>query len=95
MCFEMACLQAQLGREDDAAKLLTRCFESTPPSLLEATKDRARKREDLAGLATSSEHEGVWLTASKVKESSCSSGASCGACPSAKTCGSGAKKSGK
>ncbi|MHC4774633.1 MAG: tetratricopeptide repeat protein [Planctomycetota bacterium] len=95
MCFDMACLQALLGQRNGAAKMLTRCFESTPPSLLEATKDRARQREDLNGLATSTEHEGVWLTASRVKESSCSGGTSCGACPSAKTCKPGHPKGGK
>jgi tetratricopeptide (TPR) repeat protein len=88
---DMACLCALLGEKDEAAKNLTLCFEHTPPSLLDAAKDRARAREDLNGLATSAEYEKVWLTASKIKESTCSGGASCGSCPSAATCTSGDK----
>jgi thioredoxin-like negative regulator of GroEL len=95
LCFDMARLQSLLGRDEAAAKLLTLAFEATPPSLLEATKERTRNRADLVALAASSEYEHVWLTASKVKESSCSTGTSCGACPSARTCGAGQKKSGK
>jgi tetratricopeptide (TPR) repeat protein len=88
---DMACLCALLGETDDAAKNLRLCFEHTPPSLLDAAKDRARAREDLNGLANSAEYEKVWLTASKIKESDCSGGTSCGACPSAATCTSGDK----
>ena len=91
MYHDMACLHALLDDRDAAAKMLTLCFQNTPPSLLDAKKDRARQRGDLNGLAASAEYEKVWLTASTVKESTCSGGASCGSCPSAATCTSGDK----
>ena len=89
LCFDLACLHALLGDTAEAGDLLACSFQNTPPSRLDAFKTYARQRADLAGLVSSAESEEVFKTASTVKESSCSGGTSCGACPSRTTCGSG------
>jgi tetratricopeptide (TPR) repeat protein len=79
--FELACLRAQVGETDGALTALTRSFESTPPSSLENRKVDARSCEDLAGLAQTPGFAAALKTESKVKESGCSGGTSCGKCP--------------
>lgn len=88
LIFHMACLRALTDDLPGAADLLTLCFESIPPSQLEAAKAYAKGRRDLAALTASPDYAKVWLTASKIAESSCSGGTSCGSCPSKGSCGS-------
>ncbi len=87
LLFDLARLHALVGNRDRATGLLIRCFESTPPSRLEALRDQAKRCKDLGVLATSvAEFDAVMKTQSKVKESACSTGASCGKCPSRSSC---------
>jgi tetratricopeptide (TPR) repeat protein len=79
--FELACLHARVGENDGALTALTRSFELTPPSSLENRKADAKSCEDLAALAQTPEFAAALKTESKVKESGCSGGASCGKCP--------------
>ncbi|UCF33401.1 MAG: hypothetical protein JSV78_13815 [Phycisphaerales bacterium] len=79
--FELACLHARVGENDGALTAMTRSFELTPPSDLEDRKADARSCEDLAGLAQTPEFAAALKTESKVKESGCSGGTSCGKCP--------------
>ena len=87
-CFNAARLQALIGRSKDALAALTRSFELTPPSRLEAAKAVAKASPDFAALAAGPEFAQALETSSKVKESSCSSGKSCGSCPSKGGCSS-------
>lgn len=88
LLFDLARLHALVGNRDKATGLLIRCFESTPPSRLEAFKGYAKECKDLGVLAASAaEFDAVMKTKSKVKESACSTGASCGKCPSRSSCG--------
>jgi tetratricopeptide (TPR) repeat protein len=98
MLFDMARLHTLMGNPDEAAVALTKCFESTPPSRLDAFKAYAKEYKDLHGLVTHASFAKVLETKSKVKESKCSGGKSCGKCPSKGGCASkkaGAKQTGK
>ncbi|MCP4594006.1 MAG: hypothetical protein GY842_25010 [bacterium] len=86
--YDLARLRALTGDQSDALKLLVRCFENTLPSRLNAFKDHVRKSKDLGTLVASADFAKVLETKSKVKESSCSSGSSCGKCPSRSKCSS-------
>ena len=93
MVYDLARLRALVGDKVGALALLTRCFESTPPSRLVAFKEYAKRSPDLSTLVASAEFAQVLETKSKVAESSCSSGTSCGKCPSRTSCGSASSKS--
>jgi tetratricopeptide (TPR) repeat protein len=86
--FDLARLCALAGDQAKAAELLTRCFELTPPSRLEAFKAYAREHKDLRSLAATERFAKVLKTASKVPESKCSTGTSCGKCPMSGGCAS-------
>lgn len=86
LLFDLACLNALVGENAKALALLTRCFESTQPSRLEAFKSYARGDKDLAALTALPEFSQVMATASKIKESDCSGGTSCAKCPSRDKC---------
>jgi hypothetical protein len=88
LLLERACLDSLLGEPTRAAVYLVRSFELTPPSRLDKRKAYAKGRADLAALWESPAAEMVWKTESKVAESSCSSGSSCGKCPKRSACGS-------
>ncbi len=81
-------LLAGTGDHAGAVKLLKQAFETTTPSLLGQTRDRVKTCSDFAALGTNSAFTQVMDTASKMSESSCSKGPSCGACPSRTACGS-------
>lgn len=93
--YNTACLHALIGDSDSAMTLLTRCFENTPPSRLDNIKERAKTDEDLTTLVASADFADVLETKSKVKESSCSGGTSCGGCPSRSKCASAKSKTDK
>ncbi len=85
--FDAARLKALLGDNPAAITLLVKCFESTPPSRLDAMKTLAKESPDLKGISAGPEFATALATASKVKESECSGGSSCGSCPSRASCG--------
>ena len=94
--FDLARLYALAGDQAKAAEVLTRCFELTPPSRLEAFKAYAKGCKDLRGLAATERFAEVLKTASKVPESKCSSGKDCGKCPMKGGCaGKGGKAEGE
>jgi len=80
-------LYAQLGNQERVVAHLTHLFETTLPSRLEELKTRVRACPDFRSLAGEPSFAQVLATKSKVEESSCSSGASCGGCPRASRCG--------
>lgn len=85
--YDLARLQTLLGNKPSALAALTRTFELTPPSQLDALKARIGKCADFAAVAASTEFAQVLKTESKIAESKCSSGTSCGKCPSRSKCG--------
>lgn len=91
--FDVARLRALIGDASGALALLARSFESTPPSRLDAFKDYAKKAPDLSAVVARADFAKVLETASKVPESSCSGGTSCGKCPSQSSCSSKSSKS--
>ncbi|MCP4248784.1 MAG: hypothetical protein GY778_17205 [bacterium] len=92
LCFDLARLYALLGDTSQAAGLLTRAFELTPPSRLASFKDYAKKSNDFDGLMAAAEITKALDTASKVKESKCSTGTDCGKCPSKTKCSTASAK---
>ncbi|HOA74047.1 MAG TPA: hypothetical protein PL151_21180 [Phycisphaerae bacterium] len=88
LLYNYACLQARIGDKAGAGATLTRCFEQIPPSRLAATKEIARQDPDLAALAGTPELAAALKTESKVKESGCSGGSSCGSCAKKGSCSS-------
>jgi tetratricopeptide (TPR) repeat protein len=88
LLFDCARLRALLGDQRAAIGLLVRCFQSTAPSRLPRVKDAARESPDLAALAEGDAFAAALTTESRVKESGCSSGSSCGKCPHRAKCGS-------
>jgi tetratricopeptide (TPR) repeat protein len=89
--YDLARLHSLIGDADAATRLLGTCFERTPPSRLAASKDRARIDKDLSAAVASAGFAKVLDTKSKVKESGCSGGTTCGSCPSKAKCGSSTK----
>lgn len=79
--YEIARLRALVGISKGALDALARSFELTPPSQLDAAKADARTCRDLKALIRGPEFSKVLFTRSKIKESGCSSGTSCGKCP--------------
>ena len=85
--YDLARLQTLLGDKASALAALTRTFELTPPSQLDALKARIGKCADFAAVAGGAEFAQVLKTESKIAESKCSSGSSCGKCPNRSKCG--------
>ncbi len=85
--YDVARVYALTGDTDNAAQMLVRCFERTRPSLLDGYKKYARSDKDLSALVARADFDKVMATKSKVKESGCSGGTSCGKCPSRSKCG--------
>ena len=79
-------LQAATGQTDRAAQLLTRSFQSTPPSRLPLVKQRVRSMADFSELDENDALARAMKTVSKVSESSCSGGSKCATCPSRGGC---------
>ncbi len=92
LLYNAACLKSLAGDLKGAQSLLTKSFESTPPSRLDGMKTAAREDKDLAATVASAGFADVVKTASKVKESKCSGGSSCGSCPSKGKCSVGGDK---
>jgi hypothetical protein len=88
-------LLAGIGATDGALDALRRAFEATPPNMLADVKSNVREQRDFTVLAASAGFTQVLATESKVKQSSCSGGTSCGACPSRGSCGATGGDTGK
>ncbi len=84
--YERACLYSLLGQQDAAAKMLVTAFETMLPSRLDDFKKHVRESGDLAAFFNTTMVAKVMATESKVAESKCSSGSSCGKCPSRGGC---------
>ena len=93
LLYDSARLQSLLGDSTQALALLRLCFESTPPSRLAAVKQSVKAGRDFDSLKGAKDFGAVLQTASKVSESACSGGTSCGSCPNRASCGSGETKS--
>jgi hypothetical protein len=87
LLYDLARLQCLIGRSNDSLVTLAHCFESTPPSELERVKIRARACGDFSTMASKAAFASVLETQSKVAQSSCSGGASCGSCSMKGSCG--------
>ncbi|UCE58690.1 MAG: tetratricopeptide repeat protein [Phycisphaerales bacterium] len=84
--FALARLQALIGDSEGAVEALRKSFELTSPSRLDSLKDEARQCPDFGALASIPAFAEALETGSKVKESGCSKGTSCGGCPHRSTC---------
>ena len=84
--YAVARLYAATGDAPKAMAAMKSCFESLPPSKLDALKSHARTCPDFTALAGGSEFDAVMATVSKVPESKCSGGSSCGSCPMSSQC---------
>jgi Flp pilus assembly protein TadD len=84
---ELARLHALLGDEEAATAELALAMQWTPPSQLEAVRKTVKTHPDFSGLVATETFTVALETESKVSESSCSGGTSCGSCPSRSTCG--------
>jgi hypothetical protein len=94
LCFDLARLRARISDSSGMVEALTRSFELTPPSQLDAFKASAKTCKDLAAYADTSGFAKALKTKSQVKESKCSGGTGCGKCPNRGGCGSKAGKPG-
>lgn len=85
--YDLARLQALAGDSKGAFQALTRSFELTPPSQLDAFKVEVHGCKDFNALVSTADFAKALETASKVKESECSKGSGCGNCPRRAKCG--------
>ena len=85
--FELARLRALVGDSKGSLKALTRSFELTPPARIDSLKAEIHECQDFATIAHSAGFTVVMNTPSKVQESGCSKGPSCGKCPKRAACG--------
>ena len=81
LSYVMARLSALTGDTTRALGLLTKAFESMPPSRLDAFKAQVGACPDLAVLAATPQFARVLETKSRVAESPCSGGSNCSSCP--------------
>lgn len=79
-------LEARLGRDGQALKLLKEVFEQTAESQHQVLSGKLATCSDFSSLKGDKGFSKVLETKSKIAESSCSSGKSCGGCPSRTTC---------
>lgn len=86
-CFALARLRARISDSSGMVEALTRSFELTPPSRLDAFKADAKTCKDLAAYAGTSGFAKALKTKSQIKESSCSGGSGCGNCAKRDGCG--------
>jgi tetratricopeptide (TPR) repeat protein len=86
LALDLSRLRVQLKETQGALEALRHCLRSTPPSQLERQQTRIRECTDLAALDGSDAFAEALQTPSEVKESSCSSGSSCGKCPNRSKC---------
>ncbi|MBN1342864.1 MAG: hypothetical protein JXQ73_09310 [Phycisphaerae bacterium] len=83
---DVARLKILCGDADGAGATLTTAFENTAPSALPGFKTCAKKTPEVGPLAGSATFAKAFAAESKVPESSCSGGSSCGTCPNRGSC---------
>ncbi|MCO6437037.1 MAG: hypothetical protein J5J06_08110 [Phycisphaerae bacterium] len=89
-CFlAVARLAASLGDTKTTLAALQRALELTHPGRIEAERKRVDGTAEFASMAGTPEFRAVLATSSKVHESSCSGGSSCGSCPKRAQCSGG------
>ncbi len=79
--YHAARLRALIGDREESLALLARAFAATPPSEQKSARERVQACADFSGLSQSPAFATALATASKVSESSCSLGRTCGGCP--------------
>jgi len=84
--YQSARLHALTGDEAGTAAFIIRTLESIPPSRIEIARQQVRTCKDFAKLLDQPAVAKALETQSKVSESKCSSGTSCGNCPSRQSC---------
>lgn len=84
---DLARVRVLLGNARGALYALTRSFQLTPPSQLDAFKTQVKENAEFSSLSDHPDYAQVLLTSSRVEESGCSKGPSCGQCPMRATCG--------
>jgi thioredoxin-like negative regulator of GroEL len=87
--YAAARLHAAIGDNEEACRMLVRCFESSAPSRLAGFKQHAKTSPEFASLAADAGFVAALQTESKVPESKCSGGSSCATCPMRGKCASG------
>lgn len=90
LLYDVARLDSLVGDRVAACRTLTTCFEQLPPTQLVKVKVFVEKCPDFTALHGSTAFAAAMKTQSKITESSCSGGTSCGTCPSKASCGSAA-----
>ena len=83
--------QAAIGEDTLALNTLKRCYQSVPPSRLTALKSYTKSCSDFTDLVSTEAFVQVLRTESRVPESKCSGGSSCGSCPMRGKCSHGSK----
>jgi tetratricopeptide (TPR) repeat protein len=84
--FDLARLHALVGDRNEALHHLVSAFENTPPTQLNAAKDRARKEPDFQSLRDDPGFAQALQTASKVTDEGCPYGQKHENCPKKATC---------
>jgi tetratricopeptide (TPR) repeat protein len=87
--YNAARLHGMLGEAEKAAGYLVGCFESLPPSRIEAFKEHARSCVEFEGINQTEAFKTAMTTESPIHESACSGGSSCAGCPLRGNCPSG------
>jgi len=91
LAFDLARLRALVEDRPGAAAALVTCLERTLPSRLEVTRSQVAQCPDFDSMRAGTEFAQALRTESKVPESKCSTGTSCGKCPSRSACAQGDK----
>lgn len=90
---DIARLKVLCGDANGGNQTLVKAFENTVPSALPTFKEYAKKAPDFEAIAKTDAFAQAMKTESKVPESDCSGGTSCGSCPSRGSCGSASAQS--
>ncbi len=84
--YDRARIHALAGEAQNTSRMLTKSFELTPPSRLDAFRAEVKECKDFGTVLSATGFARVLETRSKVKESKCSMGAGCGKCPKRAKC---------
>lgn len=83
---DYARLDVLLDRQATALQTMTACMEMAPASQQELIKKYVAECKDFAPILAHADFAKVMATKSKITESGCSGGSSCGSCPSRGSC---------
>jgi len=87
--YNAARLHGMLGEAEKAAEYLVGCFQSLPPSRIDAFKDHAKGCVEFESIIETDAFKTAMTTESPIHESACSGGSSCAGCPLRGNCPSG------